>query len=146
MTVTIQTVSGVTTPWVTYTPTLVGFGTPSGVSIWSRRVGATIQIRGKFTSGTSTATEARIPMGFNGTSANVTSNGTVITSIELAGSAALSYTGAFATYILIESAVTYLTIGFQSATAAAQTKQNGNVILASGQSMAFIAEVPISGW
>src|SRR4051794_23937466 len=42
----------VLTPWVAYTPTFTGFGTVSGVAIWSRRLGDTLYIRGKVTAGT----------------------------------------------------------------------------------------------
>ena len=40
--------------WTTYTPTFVGFGTPSNVYFEWRRVGDSIDIRGYFTSGTTT--------------------------------------------------------------------------------------------
>ena len=49
------------TDWTSYAPTIVGFGTPP-VSKWQyKRVGDSLHIQGFMTSGTSTATEARIP-------------------------------------------------------------------------------------
>lgn len=43
------------TDWTAYTPTIVGFGTPTNTSFKWRRVGDSIQIEGVFTTGTSTA-------------------------------------------------------------------------------------------
>ena len=48
------------TDWQSYTPTFTGFGTASSVAMYWRRSGDSIEIKGRFTSGTSTATEARV--------------------------------------------------------------------------------------
>jgi hypothetical protein len=45
-------------------------------------------LRGKFTGGTSTAVEAQMTLGFNGTNANVTSDAKKVPSIQLAGQGA----------------------------------------------------------
>lgn len=134
------------TPWVTYTPTFTGYGTAASVSMWSRRVGDTLEVRGKFTSGTPTGVEARISLGFNGTDGNVTSSATKVASIQLAGDIVSSAAGATTLYALIESAVGYLTLGAQSAALAALTKQNGNVVFVAGNVISIVATVPISGW
>jgi hypothetical protein len=64
----------IVTPWVAYTPTFVGLGTVSGVSMFSRRVGDSLQIRGFLTTGTVTASQATMTIGYNGTNSNVTLN------------------------------------------------------------------------
>lgn len=48
--------------WQSYTPTLTGFGTATGVDFKYRRVGSDIEIQGYFTSGTPTATQARVSL------------------------------------------------------------------------------------
>lgn len=133
------------TPWVAYTPTFTGFGTPSGIFFESRRVGDTLEVRGKFTAGTSTATEARITLGFNGTNANVTSDSVKVPSIQCAGLGVVGVATDSLYTILIESAVGYFTFGIQDVSAAGLTKLNGNSFL-SGNTISFSASVPISGW
>lgn len=134
------------TSWVAYTPTFTGFGTVSGVSMWSRRVGDTLHIRGKFTSGTSTAVEARMTLGFNGVDGGVTSDATKVASIQYAGPATSTLAIAGAFNMLIESNVGYLTFGIENATAGGMTKRNGSAAAASGDTISIMAEVPISGW
>lgn len=134
------------TPWVAYTPTFTGFGTASAIFIESRRAGDTLHIRGKFTSGTSTAVEARMTLGFNGTNGNVTSDATKVPSIQLAGYCGQTLTGANSIVTLIESSIGYVTFGLQSAGGASLTKANGSTLITSGNSLSIMAEVPISGW
>ena len=143
----LPTFQSIITDWVAYTPTFTGFGTPTNVQIWSRRVGDTLHIRGRFAGGTSTATEARITLGYNGTNANVTSSSTKITSIQLAGFACYNAAGNVSN-TLIESNVGYITFGLQnpSTVGGGLAKQNGNVILGSGTVYGFQAEVPVDTW
>lgn len=133
------------TPFVTYTPTFTGFGTPSGVSIWSRRVGDSLHIRGKFVSGTVTAVEARMTLGFNGTNGSINSDATKVASIQLAGTLVLNGATPASFYTLIESNVGYITFSTQSATANALAKLNGTG-LGTGTTISLTAEIPISGW
>lgn len=136
----------VITDWVAYTPTLTGFGTPSSVQIYSRRVGDTLEIRGRFTSGTSTAVEARMTLGYAGSNANVTSSNTKISSIQYAGYATLSSVTTTQNNTLIEANTGYITFGIQNASQAGLTKANGNSILGTGVSYSFIASIPIDSW
>jgi hypothetical protein len=62
------------TDWVTYTPTITGFGTATNVSFKSRRVGDSLEVTGVFTSGTPTAVVATITLGHNGVNSNVTAD------------------------------------------------------------------------
>lgn len=135
------------TEWVAYTPTLTGLGTATGVEFYSRRVGDTLEVRGKFTCGTTTATEARIELGFNGTSGSITSaDSTKLPSgTSLCGTGAISVASAVLIHTLIERSVTYLTFGIQTVSNAGLTKANGTVF-SSGQTVSVFASVPITGW
>ena len=128
--------------WVSYTPTLVGFGTPSLSEFQWRQSGSDIEIRGKFTSGTSTATEARIPF----PNSLISAGTSIIPSIQQCGVAILSTAVAANYCIIIEPSVGYMTIGFQSSGAGGLTKEPANGIMSSGVSMSFFAKVPIAGW
>lgn len=134
------------TDWISYTPTYTGFGTVSANNAWSKRIGDTLYIKGKFTCGTSTATEARITLGFNGTNANVTSDTTKLPSIEVSGVMIRGTATATAFYTLIEPTVGYITFGFQTAGSAGLTKQQGSALCSSTESLSYKAEIPISGW
>src|SRR5690606_19435168 len=56
--------------WTAYTPSFTGFGTVSGVSAWHKRVGSNLLLKWVFTSGTTTATEARMSLPTGLTSAD----------------------------------------------------------------------------
>lgn len=124
---------------VSYTPTFTGFGTASAIEIqWSRR-GPNLFLTGKFTSGTSTATEARMSLPTGLTS-------TAFSSIKVAGFGIRAVADAAMYPSLIEPSVTYITFGDQSLTTSGLTKLNGNVFLASGDKYSFNADIPILGW
>jgi hypothetical protein len=131
------------TNWSSYTPTFNGVGTPTSVDVWYRRVGDQIEVMGKFTTGTVTAAEARVSL-----PSGLTSDTTKIASIRLVGDWALGTTfgGNIKPTVLIESGVSYFTFGFDTATQAGLTKQNGNALFATGQTVAFHAKAPVSGW
>ena len=128
-------------PWTAYTPTFTGFGTVSVQSFFWRRVGENLEILGKFTSGTSTATEARI--GFPG---SIVSNTTAVPSIRKVGSATQTVAIAGNFHVLAESGLGYFTLGYETGSEAGLTKTNANAIIASGTEMSVIATVPIQGW
>lgn len=134
------------TPWVVYTPTYTGFGTVAATSMWSRRVGDTLEIMGRVTVGTPTATEARMTLGFNGTDANVTSDATKVASIRMAGAMTFDNNFAGSPTVLIESNVGYITFGSLSGTSAGLTKLNGSSIVGAGWVASIRATIPISGW
>lgn len=143
----LPTFQTVITDWVAYTPTFTGFGTVSNVQIWSRRVGDTLYIRGRFTGGTSTATEARMTLGYAGTNSNVTSSSTKITNIQLAGFACFNAAGNVAN-TLIESNIGYITFGSQNTgtVGGGLGKLNGNATLGSGTVLSIMAEIPVDTW
>jgi hypothetical protein len=127
------------TDWVSYTPTLTGFGTATSVNFQWRRVGDNVEVRGKFTSGTSTAVEGRASL------PSVTSADTSkIASLQVVGMGATSVTASNSRTVLIEPSVGYVTFGISSAGPLA--KQNGSILLASGDTFSFFALVPVQGW
>lgn len=134
------------TDWVAYTPTFTGFGTVSNVEVWSRRVGDTLEIRGIFVSGASTAVEARMTLGFNGTNANVTSSNTKIPSISLCGYGCTNANAAAQYTILIEQNIGYITFGLQSSGNAGLTKKTGSALLLSTNGLSFFCSIPIDTW
>ena len=125
-----------------YVPTLTGFGTATAVSFSYSRVGIYAIIHGKFTSGTSTATEARasFPSG-------LTADGsTLIPTLIYAGSSIFSAATTKAFYTLAEPSVSYFTFSFQDGSNGSLTKVNGNALMSAGQTLSFTAIVPIVGW
>jgi hypothetical protein len=144
----LPTFQSIITDWVAYTPTFTGFGTVSNVEVWSRRIGDTLYIRGVVTSGTPTATEARMTLGYNGTNSNVTSSSTKITSIQFAGCFIYTSAGAAMTNTLIESNKGYITFGSQQVGSGlgGRTKLNGDAIVGASSTVSFTAEVPIASF
>jgi len=134
------------TDWTSYTPTFTGFGTAASIEFFYRRVGNNCEIKGRFTVGTATATEARVSL-----PTGLTSQGTsVIPSLVICGygSAAGANTTDFGgKTVLIEPSVSYVTFGEISATTnSSTTKQNANAITVSSVMFQFNASVPILGW
>lgn len=129
-----------TTDWVSYTPTFTNLGTATSIFVESRRVGDTLQVRGKFTTGTVVASEVRVSLGFNGTDGNVTTDSTKVPSVQISGIwQGTSPSGQGCT--LADSAVAYMNF---SASGAPTTKITGSSVGNSSiQTITF--EAPITG-
>lgn len=137
----------ISTDWTAYTPTFTGFGTPTSVEFFSRRNGSNLEVLGKFVSGSSTATEARISLGFAGVNSNVTSDSTVVPSIRSVGAWSAGANAVSSIYnktVLIEPSVSYLTFGIGAASEL--TKQNASSVVVNTEEMSLFASVPILGW
>lgn len=135
-----------TSSLVNYTPTFTGFGTVSNVSIWSRRVGDCLHIRGRFAAGTPTAVQGQMTLGFNGVDGGLTVDATKVTNVHLAGYAIVNAVGASPFCTLIVGGDAYITFGVGTAGSASITQENGNSLLAVNGIMSFEAVVPITGW
>lgn len=136
--------------WFSYTPTLTGFGTPSSVSFFYRRVGSSLEIKGAFTSGIPTATEARLslPTGLTVDSSFLGSSATNPVGNYFQNKGTADQKGGA---IFVEPSVTYLTFGhrgtFGTTAVDALGKANGNVVIENGDSVRlFTAAIPISQW
>jgi hypothetical protein len=137
----------VITPWVAYTPTFTGFGTATSVAFRSRRVGGNLEIIGRFAAGTSTATEARITLGFNGTDGGLAVSSILNSANWITGVGAFTITGAAQCLVVVTGGQAYLKLGFQSSGREGLTPINGDVALpASGNVLAITASIPIEGW
>jgi hypothetical protein len=131
------------TDWTAYTPTTQGFGTISSVQMFYRRVGDSIEIQGKFVSGTPTSSEARVGLPSGLTAADTSK----ISSIRVCGHTATSETNQTQS-VLIEPSVTYVTFGreFWNNGFSPLTKANGDAFVVNGDSFSLFASVPILGW
>lgn len=127
------------------TSDFTGFGTVTAIETQCKRDGGDLLMKGKFTSGTSTAVEARLNLKLN--SVTLTSKSSVtIPSLQFSGSSAYSAVGAVSPNTLIEPSVTYITFGGQSSSLAGLSKRTGDNVAASGTSVSILARIPIEGW
>ena len=131
------------TDWIVYTPTFVGFGTPSAVEFEYRQNGQNYDIRGKFTSGTTTGVEARIGLPFSAISANSSSIPSLTVAGQMITNISSSTQANFA--ILMEPSVAYVTFGGQQTTQQMLNKQVANGFISSGNIISIIASIPIAG-
>jgi hypothetical protein len=139
----------VMTDWVSYTPTLVGFGTPTAVSFFSRRVGGSLEVEGVFTAGTTTATQASLTIGYSGANSNVSTSTTAIAQNSIvgeviSGQSSTTYFGGYLyTGTLGNSTIFF---GVQSSTQNALSPANGSTVAASTGAVTVRLSVPIQGW
>lgn len=127
--------------WTSYTPTFTGFGTESNVGFVWRRVGDSIEIQGRFTAGTPTATEARISLPSGLTS----SDSTKIQSTRMVGYFQKDTADTDQEAVAIEASKTYV-VFFTQGSVASLTKRNGNGLAGVGTSVSLYCTVPIAGW
>lgn len=129
------------TDWIAYTPTFTGWGTATNISFFYRRVGDGIDILGKFTAGTTTATEARMSL-----PTGLIVDSTKLASIRKVGDSAVSASFTARLYVLAEPSVNYVTFSLESGTVAGLTKQNGDQFSSSQSYALVISNIPIAGW
>ena len=134
------------TDWQPYTPTFTALGTVTNIDFQWRRVGSDIEIRGKATAGTSTASEARISLP-SVTSADTTRIATIQQcGVYISGGTSTNSHGGF---VLIEPSVTYMTFGsagtFGSTSTDPISKAIGTNVVGSN-TLNLSAKIPIQGW
>lgn len=132
-------------PWVAYTPVFTGMGTPTSVSFMSRRVGDSLEVSGNFITGTPTNVEARVSIGYNGVSGNVTSR-SGLPSISYAGQTVKNQSGSYHHFVLKEPGVSYMTFGRSGAIENGLNKVTGTGDFPSGYTYSLSALFPIQGW
>lgn len=133
------------TDWINYTPTFTGFGTVSAVNVYSRRVGDSLEVQGRFTSGTSTATGAKMTLGYGGSNGNVTSKST-IGNVTLVGEGGFNVVAAAKVQLTIAPSSSDLLFGIQDATRTGVNNVNGSSLVVSGDVVFVNALIPIQGW
>jgi len=134
------------TDWVSYTPSNTqGFGTISAVDLKWRQVGSDIQIKGSFTSGTVTASEAQIGLPSGLTIATETNNnqimGTYGRGANTADHGGFTIRQNGQTAILFGSPST-----FGSTSAIGRNPVNGNAVVGSTEVLTLMATATIVGW
>jgi hypothetical protein len=133
------------TDWVSYTPTFTGFGTVTLISALSRRVGDSLEFQGFAQSGTSTAVEARISLGYGGADGNVTTH-TIPTPTAIAGDFGRGANAALSYATLVQPSKTYVVFGKSDASSALLSAVNGNALVGSNETFAWRGSVKITGW
>lgn len=133
--------AAVVTAWQSYTPTYTGFGTVTSSEMFWRRNGDQLEVRGNFTTGTTTAVEARLSF------PDVTTTASAFPSIRIAGSAIRAGSSAtfFSDNVLSEPSVSYFTFGVQASTTNGLTKALGSGFAATTKET-ISASTSISQW
>lgn len=136
------------TDWVQYTPVFTGLGTVTAIDIWSRRVGDSLQIQGKWVNGTPTAVTASMQMGFNGVSGGVFMSTTKVASTKIVGVGSRSPANVAAVTVLATAGQGSL-LNFSLDTQATQqpnVASLGNAAFGTGEGVYINALIPIEGW
>lgn len=135
--------------WVAYTPSFGGFGTAASVSFVSRRVGDSLEVLGRFTTGTVAPSAASISIGHNGTDSNVTIDtakavaGAVVGQGGTNAAASATYFGNLTALSQTGSAIN---LGCRSSTQVEVTAANGNALVGNTTFIAIKFTVPITDW
>lgn len=126
--------------WQSYTPTTVGVGTITAASFLWRRNGDSIEIQGKFTSGSVTGVNVKIslPTGLSADSTKLASG------ISLVGVWERNASGTSGYVVLVDSSdLTNLQMGNVGGGSGPLVAVP---VSTSSETQAFFAKVPIAGW
>jgi hypothetical protein len=133
------------TSWSQYTPTFTGFGTVSTQSFWFRQIGDSYEIQGKFTSGSTTATQAQITL------PSSTVSSTKVPAIRAGGfyflgGSSVSFKGGS---VLINGGNSFINLsnsnGFSGTNTDTLAAETANNIAASGSVLSICVTIPITG-
>jgi hypothetical protein len=138
------------TDWVAYTPTFTGLGTVAASTVFSRRVGDTLEVAGRVTAGTSTATPGLIGVGFNGVNGNVVVDTAKMGANNVCGYGWVNTSSATTfgwTILAPASNLSNVVIGLQSSTVTGTNQAtNASTSIGTGNILEFNFTVPIVGW
>lgn len=134
-----------------YTPTFVGLGTVTNISVYQSRIGSKLRVRGSFKIGTATAVTATmsLPATLNIDATVNTSGRTLLGSAVLTANAAGGAISANTAAVIYDTATT--TVGFTQTTEASAggtvfAAQTGSTIFNANGNVAINFEVDIAGW
>ncbi len=133
------------TPFVAYTPTFTGFGTVTNVYALSRRVGNALEVMGNFTTGTGTATEARMSLGFNGVDGGLEVS-TLMGATGVVGFGTINITTANQPFVMASQGNSYVKFSLLGSTMGGLTARNGNDLFGNGTVVSLRFTVPIQDW
>lgn len=129
------------------TVTMSGFGTISGLSYSSRRVGDSLEVQGYFTAGTVAGTQAQIGVVFNNAAVTVDTSkigaGQVVGHLGINSQSATYFTQAI---LAPSSNQSYVNVGVQTSGTNELAPANGNNVSGTGGIVGFYFTVPIVGW
>ena len=131
------------------TPIFTGLGTVSGVTCYTWRIGPLLFFEYAFTSGISTATEARASLRYNdGTGEVDVTAASNYPTLQVIGAGA-SDSGVSPYVAIIEASKAYMCFGFQDGwggSHAGLSKRNADSLFANGWKSSFSGFVRIQGW
>lgn len=130
--------------WQSYTPTFTGLGTAASVDFYWRRVGDSLEIQGIWTTGTPTATEARISL-----PTGLVPDATKVASLKAVGNWYFGNTSSSAPYAGVVNITTpnsYVTFGYRDNSTHAFNQALGSTAFGSSTKYGLMATIPISGW
>lgn len=128
--------------WESYTPTTQGLGTLTSSNFKYRRVGDSLEIQGKFNTGTTTASELQI-----GLPSGLTIDSTKIDVVKIVGTGYRT-ANSDANYIVIATGGdAYLNMSLMATgTPSIYSPLNGSSAFGNNEDGGFFASVPIQGW
>lgn len=131
--------------WQIYTPTFTGFGTAASVNLEYRRIGDSLDIRGYFTTGTCTATEAQVTLP---NSLTIGGNNSTGTQILGKGHRGYSTVGKDITVLgTVGDAFLNFALIADGTSSDATVAMNGNALIGDASRMVFTAwGIPITEW
>jgi hypothetical protein len=126
------------TDWTAYSPSMSGM-TVSSQSFWWRQVGSNIEIRGRFTIATASASEGRITL----PNSYVTSS--ILNVFETVGYGTIGNIGAYSYYVNTLPGVNYILIARSDASQAGLSAPSANGVTGAGVIHSISASIPIQG-
>lgn len=142
----IEPVNATLTSWAAYTPTTQGFGTITSANFFWRRVNDTLEVKGSFVAGTTTATTAQVslPSGLNADPSKLVS----VVDGALVGTLITTQTGPVSYSVLCKTDTNpdVFRFGISLSGLSAQNARDAIDIVTSGDSLSFYASVPILEW
>lgn len=138
------------TNWVNYTPTIsAGFGTPSSVSFYYRRVGDSLDIQGTFIAGTlaSSVASVTLPSGLSIDYTKISTNaGMSVVGKMVAGHTAEAITNDLSTVMVDGSTASTVFFSRYTASTTSFAKDNADTVCATNGIVTLWCRVPIAGW
>lgn len=128
------------TNFTSYTPTFVGFGTPSAVNFQWAKIGPNIHIIGTFTSGTATATTASISLPGALISSSLLPTNQVVGNLTTT----VNSTGGFST--LVSASSSSFNLGYSNVSGGSGTPALATALAGSGTVCSVEVFFPIDGW
>jgi len=127
--------------WTPYTPTYsAGLGTVTNSSVFHKRVGDELFVKGKFTPGTTSGSVATVSL-----PTGLTIDASKLPSMRVVGNATGNQGASWQPVTIANGGETVIKFK-RSDTGSSTAAIDGNILASSGNDVSFYAMVPISGW